>query len=128
MSIIIPSKESEEFWKNGFLRTLEEVCGWIKKRNICKEFWWWDDGVNKVVCEKRYLWKAWKKGVVSEDEYLIAKRAARHIFYAAKKAAEGKDFPNCDIVEEKCLLDDNDKCVSTPMPKVLPVKNIMIDF
>ena len=44
--------------------------------------------VSKVVGKKRCLWKAWKKGAVSKDEYLVAKRASRHVVYAAKKAAE----------------------------------------
>ena len=56
--------------------------------------WGWDGGVSKVVGKKRSLWKAWKKGSVSNDEYLVAKLgwAARHVVYTAKKAAEEKKF------------------------------------
>ena len=39
-----------------------------------------------------YSTDAWKKGVVSKDEYLVAKRTFRHIAYAAEKAAEEKKF------------------------------------
>ena len=72
---------------------------------------------------KRCLWK----GAVSKDEYLVAKRASRHVIYAAKKITEEKNFRcikehdtrifkteeqmkmgNQDVAGKKCLLDDND--------------------
>ena len=112
--------------KNSFLK-ITEVCEWTK--NICKETCWWDDSVNKVVVKKRRLWKAWKKRAVSKDEHLVAKRASRHVVYAAKKVAQEKKFRcikehdtrifkiakqmkrgNQDVVREKCVLDNNDKC------------------
>ena len=65
---------SEDLWgvlKSTLIKTTEEVCGWTKKKNFRRETWWWDDGVSKVVGEKRRIWKAWKKGNASKDEYLL---------------------------------------------------------
>ena len=128
--------ESDAIWdvlKTTLLKTTEEVCGWTKRKNFRKETWWWDDSISKVVGGKRRLWKAWKKGKVSKEEYLVAKRASKHSAYSAKKVAEEKKFHcvkegnssifkipkqmkrgNQDVVGEKCVLDDNENlCFGT---------------
>ena len=73
--------DSDAIWdvlKTTLLKTTEEVCGWTKRKNFRKETWWWDDSISKVVGGKRRLWKAWKKGKASKEEYLVAKRASKH--------------------------------------------------
>ena len=119
--------------KTTLLKTTEEVCGWTRRKNFRKDTWWWDDSISKVVGEKRRVWKVWKKGKASKEEYLVAKRASKHAVYSAKKVAEEKKFDcikerdsgifkifkqmkrgNQDVVGEKCVLDDNENlCFDT---------------
>ena len=83
-----------EIWDNlkcALLKSMDEACGWSKKGNWRKQTWWWNDGVNDAVKRKRKLWKEWKKGG-SKEEYLQAKRAAKHAVYTAKKEAEMRKF------------------------------------
>ena len=128
--------DSDSIWdvlKTTLLKTTEEVCGWTRRKNFRKETWWWDDSISKVVGEKRPVWKAWKKGKASKEEYLVAKRAFKHAVHSAKKVAEEKKFEcikerdsgifkiakqmkkgNQDVVVEKCVLDDNENlCFDT---------------
>ena len=82
---------------------------------------------------ERRVWKTWKKGKASKEEYLLAKRGSKHAVYAAKKAAEEKTFKcirerdnrifkiakqvkkwNQDVSGEKYVLYDNENlCFDT---------------
>ena len=128
--------DSDSIWdvlKTTLLKTTEEVFGWTRRKNFRKETWWWDDSISKVVGEKRRVWKAWKKGKASKEEYLVDKRGSKHAVYSAKKVVEEKKFDcikerdsrifkiakqmkrgNQDAVGEKCVLDDHDNlCFDT---------------
>ena len=95
--------DSDSIWdvlKTTLLKTTEEVCGWTRRKNFRKETWWWDGSISKVVGEKRRVWKAWKKGKASKEEYLVAKRASKHAVYSAKKVAEEKKFVSKNVIVE----------------------------
>ena len=79
-------KKSEELWKRAFSEQKWRLV--VGQSRIYVRKIGGGLNVSKVVGKKRCLWKAWKKGAVSKDEYLVAKRASRHVVYAAKKAAE----------------------------------------
>ena len=55
----------------------------------CKETWWWDDTFDNAIKLKYKLWKEWKKGIKSNEEFLVAKRRAKSAAYFAKKSATG---------------------------------------
>ena len=91
-----PSTDVEEIWsklKNNLLSTTNEVCGLTKKSHIKRTTWWWDDDVDRLITEKRKLWKAWKAGG-SKEPYLAAKRAAKKGVFEAKRAADEEYFSN----------------------------------
>ena len=47
------------------LDSTEKVCGRTKGPTQRKSTWWWDGKVEKVIKEKRRLWKEWKNGSCS---------------------------------------------------------------
>lgn len=84
------------------------------------ETWWWNDSASTVVCKKRRLWKAQRKGISGCQESIqacyVVKKAAQEkvrcikecdtrIFKITKQMKRG----NQDVVGEKCVLNDNDK-------------------
>ena len=91
-----PLTDVEEIWsklKNNLLSTTNEVCGLTKKSHIKRTTWWWDDDVDRLIAEKRKLWKAWKAGG-SKEPYLAVKRAAKKGVFEAKRAADEEYFSN----------------------------------
>ena len=119
---------TEEIWnelKTALLDTTNQTCGKTKKLHRRRETWWWNDGVNTTISEKRRCWKAWKQGG-DKEQYLQAKRVARRTVYLAKKTAEEKIFSDLkpgmtgvykiaklirkdsqDVVGDKCVNDDS---------------------
>ena len=118
---------TEDVWnqlKNSLLHATNETCGMTKKHNHKRETWWWNDEVSTVIAEKRRCWKAWKQGG-DKEQYLEAKRNAKHAVYTAKKTAEDQNLSNLkpgmddifriakqmkkdnqDVVGDKCIKDD----------------------
>ena len=85
---------------------------------------WWDGTVNNAIKLKCKLWKEWKKGIKSKEEYLVAKRRAKSAVYFTKKSANVKKFRDLNSTEQRNLIfkmthkmkDDNkdiigEKCV-----------------
>ena len=77
----------EDAWKNlkdCLLSGMDKVCGKTKSGRVHHtETWWSNDAVN-VVKKKRHKWKQWKLGG-SNEEYQLAKKAARRAEYDAKQ-------------------------------------------
>ena len=77
----------EEQWKTlkeSLLEATEISCGWPKGPPRHKETWWWNNAVDIAVKEKRKLRKEWKKGKISKDVYLEAKRKIKRAVYEAR--------------------------------------------
>ena len=94
-TVINPTNPVEEGWtgiKQAYLNTTEKVCGRTKKPTKRKVTWWWSKKVDEAVKEKRRLWKEWKKGNCSKDQYNVAKEFAKRTVRVAKAAAEAKKF------------------------------------
>ena len=73
--------------KKILLDSTEKVCGRTKGPAQRKSTWWWDGKVEKVIKEKRRLWKEWKIGSCSKERYIEAKRVARRQVYEVKSKA-----------------------------------------
>ena len=72
----------------------DKVCGWTRGgKQKQRETWWWDNSVNKIIKQKRKLWKEWQKGG-DKEKYLEAKRKAKSAVYAAKKKAQEENLSN----------------------------------
>ncbi|KAK3856635.1 hypothetical protein Pcinc_037055 [Petrolisthes cinctipes] len=115
--------------KDTLLTVTEQTCGWTKGPPRHKVTWWWNEEVENSIKEKRKLWSDWKRGLVNEEMYLVAKRTARRAIYKAKTEAEKARFAdilrrddeknevfriakqmaktNQDIVGEKCIRNDD---------------------
>ena len=117
-----------EIWnttKNGILKAAKKVCGKTRKRQWCKESWWWTDHASQAVEAKRRAYRAWKKGG-SREEYNNAKRLAKLAVYQAKQEASLADFSdiakqmmreNQDVMGEKCVKNDEGELALTPEAK-----------
>ena len=87
--------------KSTLLSACDKNCGWTKSTPRRKETWWWDDTVSNAIKLKRKLWKEWKKGTKSKEEYLVAKRSAKSAVYFAKKSANEKKFGDLNSTEKR---------------------------
>ena len=58
--------------KKILLDSTEKVCGRTKGPAQRKSTWWWDEKVEKVIKEKRRLWKEWKNSSCSKERYMLA--------------------------------------------------------
>ena len=118
--------------KTCLTESAEKVCGKTKGGIRChKETWWWSEDIEKVIREKRKLWKDWKMGG-SKEKYLVAKKAARRAVYFAKKESQQKTFDEInsgrdrsaifkmarkmkdearDVVGENCIRGDDGKLI-----------------
>ena len=90
--------------KSCLLDACDQTCGWTKGAPRRKETWWWDDTVENTIKLKRKLWKEWKKGLKSKDEYLAAKRKAKSTVYFAKKSANDRKFGDLNSTEQRNLI------------------------
>ena len=135
--------------KSPLLETAKEVCGLSSKHAWRKETWWWNKTVEAAITEKRSRFKAYnalrkrencKSHKVSafpeiskaKEDYLIAKRHAKHVVWQAKVQASEEAFKptdtqgsnifriakqmereNQDIVSENCVFNDaGDLCLT----------------
>ena len=80
--------------KKILLDSIEKVCGRTKGPALRKSTWWWDGKVEKVIKEKRRLWKEWKNGSCSKERYIEAKQVARRQVYEVKSKAVTEQFGN----------------------------------
>ena len=69
--------DSWEEIKSCLLNACDKICVWTKGAPWHKETWWWDDTVNNAIKRTRKLWKEWKKGIKSKEEYLVPKRRGK---------------------------------------------------
>ena len=70
------------------------MCGRTKGPAQRKSTWWWDGKVEKVIKEKRRLWKEWRNGSCSKERYIEAKRVPRRQVYEVKSKAVTEQFGN----------------------------------
>ena len=133
----------EDLWlslKEDLLASSDQTCGWTKGAARHRVTWWWNEGVEVAVKDKRKLWKAWKQGG-DKEEYLKAKRAAKKAVYEAKKIAEQERFGNIlgredqradlfriakqmtssnrDIVGDNCVKNDNGDLAMSDSDKLI---------
>ena len=54
---------------------------WTKGQARHGEMCWWNHGASNSVNKKGKLWKEWKKGNVSKEKYLEAKKRAKRAVY-----------------------------------------------
>ena len=142
-SITLNPDNVESAWsclKTALLESTKESCGLTKKGTWRHETWWWNEEVDELIKVKRKLWKAWKNGE-SKENYIRAKRAAKHAVYKAKKNAEQTKFANlkendqrvfkiarqlrrenADVVGEKCVRMDDGRLSYTNEDKKLAWK------
>ena len=114
-----------KYFKVSVLSATENVCGWSKKGKWRQKTWWWDNSINDAITEKRTLWTVWKNGGSKED-YVKAKKVAKHAVFTAKRKALDYKFSNKDdvalfylaklireqnqdTVGEKCVKNDDNK-------------------
>ena len=96
----------EEQWKTlkeSLLEATEISCGWTKGPPRHKETWWWNNLVDIAVKEKRKLWKEWKKGKITKDVYLEAKRKSKRAVYEARSESVRKRFSNIENRDDQKL-------------------------
>ena len=123
--------------KTPLLETAKEVCGLSSKHTWRKQTWWWNETVGAAITEKRARFKAYnalrmRKNCKSQsdickakEDYLKAKRHAKHVVWLAKAQASEETFKavdsqgsnifriakqmereNQDIVSENCVFND----------------------
>ena len=78
--------------KTCLLNGVDQFCGWTHRGRVQHaKTWWWNDDVDQYIKEKPRLWKMWKMSGSKED-YLVAKKCAKHSVYHAKKIAQETPF------------------------------------
>ena len=110
------------------------VCGSSSKHQWRPETWWWDDGVEDAINEKRNRYMTYKKlrkqghmpeTIAAKEAYNLAKRVSKHVVWLAKSEAEKEAFAhispngneifhiakqmdktNQDVFGEKCVKND----------------------
>ena len=87
-----------KYFKESVLSSTKKVCGWSKKGKWRQQIWWWDNFVNKVITEKRRLWKVWKNGGGNKEDYAKAKKVAKQAIFTTKRKALDDKFSNKDDV------------------------------
>ena len=140
VKVAVSSKEDtpvEAAWNNlktPLLEATSDTCGFSSGHQWRRQTWWWNEQVNTAIKSKRALFKSYmslrKRGDTPEartarEDYLKAKRHARHEVWLAKSAASGEAFKlddpqgsniyriarqmkreNQDIVGENCVRND----------------------
>jgi hypothetical protein len=127
----IPSNV-EDAWnklKTCLLEGVNTTCGKTRGGKVRhQETWWWNDEVDYLIKEKRCLWKSWKQGNGSKEDYKAAKRAANYGVHHAKRESQAQHFQdinddnsrnkifkmarnmkenNRDVIGDKCVRDDD---------------------
>ena len=78
-----------ERYRDCVLATADKVCGWTKGKCRHGETWWWDEGVRKVLEDKKERFREWKRDMTVEAkaEYKKAKKSAKQAVATAIKNA-----------------------------------------
>ena len=152
------SNDVESAWvklKKPLLEAAEKVCGFSSSHSWRKQTWWWNDQVGAAIKEKRARFKAYinlrkrkcgnhpKECDYPEDvrrakeEYLTARRHAKHEVWLAKSEASEVAFEavdpqgsnifriakqmereNQDVVGETCVFNDAGELALTDEQKL----------
>ena len=127
--------------KNPLLETASETCGYSKSHQWRQESWWWNEQVDAAIESKRALYRSYeslrKRGntpelIKAHEDYLKAKRHAKHAVWLAKSAASEEAFKavdpqgsniyriarqmkreNQDIIGENCVRNDANELALT---------------
>ena len=81
------------------LATADKVCGWTKGKCRHGETWWWDEGVRKVLEDKKERFREWKRDMTVEAkaEYKKAKKSAKQAVATAMKNASDKLMKEMEV-------------------------------
>ena len=100
-------ENGNDSWENikyCFLNACDKTCGWTKDASRRKKTWWWNDTVDNAIKLKGELWKEWKKGMISKQEYLVTKIRRKSVVYFAKKSGNYKKFGDLESTEQRNLI------------------------